>query len=170
MIRSIIVAVASNGMIGKDNRLVWRLPDDMKFFKETTMGHHVLMGRKNYESIPTSFRPFSGRTNIVISRNKELTLEAEVHIFDSLESGLDFAEQRGEEECFIIGGGQIYKESLEKDLVDKMYISEIDHAFDGDVFFPEFSREDWVEIERAHHPKDERHAHAFDYVTYVKKK
>ena len=170
MIRSIIVAVASNGMIGRDNRLVWRLPDDMKFFKETTMGHHVLMGRKNYESIPPRFRPFSGRTNVVISRNAALKLEEEVNVFQSINEGLSFAESRGEEECFIIGGGQIYKEALAQDLVDKMYITEINYSFDGDVFFPEVNKADWAEVERLHHPADQKHAHSFDFVTYVKKK
>lgn len=169
MIKSIIVAVAENGVIGKDNRLIWRLPDDMKFFKETTMGHHVVMGRKNYDSIPPSFRPFKGRTNVVLTRQTSFSEEG-VYVFHELEAGLAFCKNRGEEETFIIGGGEIYRQSLEKGLVDKMYLTEINQSFKGDVYFPSFSKKEWEEVERRHHPKDERHAYAFDYVTYVKKK
>lgn len=168
MIKSIIVAVAQNGAIGKNNRLIWRLPNDMKFFKETTMGHHVIMGRKNFDSIPEAFRPFEGRTNIVISRNTKLQIEG-VHVFESLIEGIQFSKKQGETECFIIGGGQIYHEALLHNLVDKMYITEVHHAFDGDVYFPEFDKNQWEETERIHHPSDEKHAHSFDFVTYVKK-
>jgi dihydrofolate reductase len=169
MITSIIVAVAKNGVIGKDNRLIWRLPDDMKFFKNTTMGHHVIMGRKNFESIPPTFRPFNGRTNIVVSRNIDLQIDS-VDVFNDLKQSIAFAEKNHEDECFIIGGGQIYNQALEEGLVDKMYITEINQSFDGDVFFPQFDKTIWQEVNRIHHEADEKHAFSFDYVTYVKKK
>jgi len=169
MITSLIVAIASNRVIGKDNRLIWRLPDDMKFFKDTTMGHHVIMGRKNFESIPPAFRPFKGRTNIVVSRNTDLVIDG-VEVFNDLKKSIEFAEKNNEEECFIIGGGQIYTQALKENFIDKMYITEVNQSFDGDVFFPEVDENVWKEVERIHHEIDEKHAFSFDYVTYVKKK
>ena len=116
---SLIAAVADNGVIGKDNDLVWSLPDDMSFFKASTRGRHVIMGRKNYESIPHKYRPLPGRTNIILSRDSEYDASP-AKLSPSLESALDTARNAGETNCFIIGGGQIYKIALELDVVDTM--------------------------------------------------
>ena len=108
---SIIVAAASNNAIGKDNDLLWHLPADMKHFKQLTSGHCILTGRKNFESIPEKFRPLPNRTNIIITRNKDLKVDT-CHVFTSIQEGIDFAKSTGEQELFIIGGGEIYKQAL----------------------------------------------------------
>lgn len=162
---SMIAAVAENRVIGKDNDLVWRLPDDMKFFMQKTTGHHVIMGRKNFESLPPKFSPLPNRTNIIITRQQNLHIEGTI-VVNSLEAAIEVAKENNEEEAFIIGGGEIYKLGLE--VADIMYISEIKHSFDGDAFFPEFDESQWKETERVNHPKDERHDYEFDFVTYEK--
>ncbi len=162
-----IAAIGRNYVIGKDNDLVWNLPDDMKFFMNTTSGHHVIMGRKNYESIPPKYRPLPGRTNIIITRQKDYQAEGASVVHD-LESALDIARENGESEAFIIGGGEIYRMALSH--ADTLYLTEIQDSFDGDTYFPEFDKDNWDEVARVHHRKDDRHAHAFDFVTYSRKK
>lgn len=160
MIVSLIAAVAENGVIGGDNDLVWHLPDDMKFFKETTRGHHVIMGRKNFESIPHKFRPLPGRPNIILTRQKNYQHEG-VNICHDIREAIQMAEDAGEEEAFIIGGGMIYELALKEDLVDIMYLTEVHKAYEGDTFFPKFDQSLWSSEEIMHHPKDERHEVAF---------
>jgi dihydrofolate reductase len=163
---SLIVAVAENGVIGKDNDLIWHLPKDMQFFKETTTGHHVIMGRKNFESIPHKYRPLPNRTNIVITRQSDYTAEGCV-VVNSVEEALKVAKSNGENEAFIIGGGQIYRIALEKDLVDKIYITKVHHSFDGDTFLPELSNK-WREESKIINKADEKHAYDFDFITLEK--
>ena len=163
---SLIVAVAENGGIGKDNDLIWHLPKDMRFFKETTMGHHVIMGRKNFESIPERFRPLTNRTNVVISRQSDYQAEGSL-VLNSLEAALKVAQENGDSEPFIIGGGQIYKLALAGNLVDKVYLTKVHHSFEGDTFFPELSAE-WKEIARVDHQSDEKNAYNFSFITYTK--
>jgi len=163
---SLIVAVANNGVIGKDNDLIWHLPKDMGFFKETTLGHHVIMGRKNFESIPERFRPLPNRTNVIITRNSDYKAEGCV-VVNSVEQALEVAKQNGDKEPFIIGGGQIYKLALEANLVDKIYLTKVHHAYDGDTFFPELGN-DWKEVERIDCKADEKHAHAYSFLTFEK--
>lgn len=163
MIISMIAAVAANGVIGKNNDLVWNLPDDMKFFMQKTSGHHVIMGRKNYESIPEKYRPLPNRTNIIITR-QEAYQASNCIIVNSLEKALHVAKENGEQEAFIIGGGEIYKMGMDE--ADILYITEIDANFDGDTYFPEFNKWDWEEVQRTHHEEDDRHDHTFDFVTY----
>jgi dihydrofolate reductase len=110
MIISMIAAVATNRVIGKDNDLVWRLPDDMKYFMETTQNHFVIMGRKNYESIPHKYRPLPNRVNIIITRQKDYKA-SDCIITNTIEEALDYARDQAQEEVFVIGGGQIYKQS-----------------------------------------------------------
>ena len=124
MIVSLIVAVSENGVIGRDNDLIWHLPNDMKFFKETTKGHHVIMGRKNFESIPHKFRPLPDRVNIIVSRQPDYQAEGCI-VVDSIEASLEIAKQNNDEEPFIIGGGQIYKLALESDIVERIYLTKI---------------------------------------------
>ena len=166
MIRSLIVAVADNQVIGKDNDLIWRLPDDMKFFKNKTSGHHIITGRKNYLSIPKKFSPLPNRVNIVLTRQKDFE-EADCIIKHSLEDAIAFAEQHNEEELFIIGGGQIYKESLEKNLIDRMYITHVHESFEGDTFFPEINS-NWKRVWEEKHSKDEKHPYNFTFALYEK--
>ena len=160
---SLIVAVAENGVIGKDNDLIWHLPKDMRFFKETTMGHHVIMGRKNFESIPHKYRPLPDRTNIVITRQSEYKAEGCI-VVDSVEAALEIAKNNGDIEPFIIGGGQIYKIALEENLVDKIYLTKVHHSFEGDTFFPELSS-DWKETNKIEIKADEKHKYNYDFIT-----
>ncbi len=143
MIRSIIVAVDENYGIGKENQLLWHMPADMRYFRETTSGHCIITGRKNYESIPKKFRPLEDRTNIIVTRNKAYKAEQGVKVVNSIEKSLEFAKRSGEEEVFIIGGGQIYKQCLERDLVDKMYVTHVAALFDADTFFPKIVPDKW---------------------------
>ena len=165
MTTTIIAAIAENMVIGKDNDLIWDLPDDMQFFKDKTKGKTVIMGRKNYESIPPKYRPLPNRRNIVITR-KTAYEAPNCELVNSIEQALDLA--RNEDEVFIIGGGQIYKLALEKQLVDKMYLTEIDASFDGDAFFPEFDKTEWNEQVIAFHDKDERHDSSFTFKEFRK--
>ena len=166
MIISMIAAVATNRVIGKDNDLVWRLPDDMKYFMETTKDHYVIMGRKNYESIPHKFRPLPNRVNIIITKQKDYKAP-DCIITNTIEEALDYARDQAQEEVFVIGGGQIYKQSLQ--LAHKLYITEVKEHFEGDTYFPDFDHREWNEISRKHHYKDEKHQHEFDFVIYTRK-
>ena len=163
---SLIVAASENGVIGKDNDLIWHLPKDMHFFKDTTMGHHVIMGRKNFESIPHKFRPLPNRTNVVITRKTDYKADSCI-VVNSAEEALQIAKQNGEEEAFIIGGGQIYKLALEANLVDKIYLTKVHHSFEGDTFFPALNK-DWKEISRIQNQADEKHLYNFDFITLEK--
>lgn len=165
---SLIAAVAQNNVIGKDNDLIWYLPRDLQFFKKTTQDHVVIMGRKNYLSIPEKFRPLPNRTNVVVTRQKDYHAEG-CHVVHSIEEGLALAKSLGDEEPFIIGGGQIYKSSLESGLIDKMYITWVHQDYEGDTFFPEFDAAKWTEVERMKNPADDRHEAAYDFTTYVRK-
>ena len=167
MITSLIVAVAENNVIGKDNDLIWRLPKDMKFFKETTLNHHIITGRKNYISIPKKFRPLPDRINIVLTRQPNFKEEGCI-VANSLEDAIIFAKNYNETELFIIGGGQIYKEALAKNLIDRMYITHVHEAFDGDTFFPAIDAEKWKKVSEVENTTDEKHAHSFTFTVYEK--
>ena len=160
---SLIVAVAENGVIGKDNDLIWHLPKDMQFFKEITIGHHVIMGRKNFESIPHKYRPLPNRTNIIITRQSEYKAEGCI-VVNSVETALEIAKNNGDIEPFIIGGGQIYRIAIEKNLVDKIYLTKIHHSFKGDTFFPELSS-DWRETNKIENKADDKHKYNYDFIT-----
>jgi len=165
---SLIVAVSENGVIGKDNNLIWHLPNDMLSFKKITTGHHVIMGRKNFESIPEKFRPLPNRTNIIITRQPDYIAEGCV-VVNSLEESLKVAKRNGENEAFIIGGGQIYKLAIDAILVDKIYLTKIHHSFDGDSFFPKINS-DWKEINKIENKADEKHRYSYDFITLEKNK
>lgn len=165
---ALIVAIDKARGIGKNNDLMWHLPDDMKFFKDTTQGQIVVMGRKNYDSIPDKFRPLSGRRNVVLTRNKEFTAE-DCDVFNSLDECLEFYKNESERIVFIIGGGEIYRLALESGVVDTMYITHIDHEYGADTFFPVFNANDWNAEVIGEHPIDERHDARFTFVKYTKK-
>ena len=162
---SIIVAVAENGAIGKNNRLLWRLSDDLKQFKALTSGHAIIMGRKTYESIG---KPLPNRTNIVITRHGKIFDDESVLIADSIEKAIEIAKEvKGEEEIFIIGGGNIYEQSLE--ITDKIYLTEVKVIIDGDTFFPKLNENEWKEVSRKSYQKNEKNDHDFDIVELMRK-
>jgi len=163
---SLIAALTKNRVIGKNNDLPWHLPDDMKYFMNTTKAHHVIMGRKNYESIPEKFRPLPNRTNIVITRQNNFHAPT-CSVVNTLEEGIAIARAAGEKELFIIGGSEIY--ALGMRWADQLYLTEIDATLDGDTYFPSFDKSEWSEQSRTHHEADARHAYAFDFVVYKKK-
>ncbi|MEJ2086187.1 MAG: dihydrofolate reductase [Acidobacteriota bacterium] len=142
---SIIAAIASNGVIGRGNDLPWHLSEDLKRFKRLTMGHHLIMGRKTFESIG---RPLPGRFMIVISR-QERPLPEGVQLADSLEAAVGMASDQGEDEAFVAGGAEIYALALPK--ADRLYLTRIEAAFDGDTWFPEMDPGDWSKLEEEHH-------------------
>ncbi len=162
---SIIVAVANNNVIGKDNTLIWHLPADMKFFKEKTSGHCIITGRKNYESIPEKFRPLPNRTNIVITRQKNYEAPGAI-VVGSIEEAIEKAKQTTDNEIFIIGGAEIYKQALP--YVDKIYFTKIYHEFNGDVFFPKIETSEWKETSRTKGLIDEKNKYEHDFITFEK--
>ena len=162
---SLIAALSKNRVIGKEQNLPWRLPDDMKYFMETTKGHHVLMGRKNYDSIPVKYRPLSGRENIILTRQSNYTA-AGCHVVNTLEDGIELAKKAAETELFIIGGAEIYNLALPH--ADQLYMTEISTEIEGDVFMPEIKYSDWSEVSRKYHAIDDKHKYPFDFVIYKK--
>lgn len=163
MIISLIAALSKNRVIGKNNDLPWHLPDDMKYFMQTTKGHHVIMGRKNYESLPEKFRPLPNRVNIVVTHQRNFQAP-QCQVVHSLEDALNHARKNGEQEVFIIGGAAIYQAAMPE--TQRMYLTEIEATLEGDTYFPEIRKSEWKEISRQHHAADERHAYAFDIVVY----
>lgn len=162
---SIIVAVAQNNVIGKDNDLIWHLPADMKFFKEKTNGHCIITGRKNYESIPEKFRPLPNRTNIVITRQANYQAPGAI-VVDSIEKAIEEAKATNDPEIFIIGGAEIYKQCLR--YANRIYLTQIHHSFEGDAFFPELNSNEWKETQRIKGPLDEKNIHPHDYIIFEK--
>lgn len=162
---SAIAAVSKNGVIGRNNDLPWKLPDDMRFFMETTKGHHVVMGRKNYDSLKGKFKPLPERTNVIITRQKDFKAPG-CFVVHEISESLEIARKNGEQECFIIGGAEIY--ALAMPFTNRLYLTEIDAIVEGDTFFPSVDRSEWKETARKHHAADDRHAFAFDFVTYDK--
>lgn len=165
MIISLIAALSTNKVIGKNNGLPWHLPDDMKYFMQTTKGHCVIMGRKNYDSIPEKFRPLPNRTNMVVTRQKDF--KAPCQVLHSVQEGIELARTMNESELFIIGGADIY--ALGMPFAERLYLTEIRADIPGDTFFPEFNPAEWNEVSRRHHPADDRHSFAFDFVLYERK-
>ena len=163
MVNSLIAARSQNRVIGKNNDLPWHLPDDMKYFMQTTKGHHVIMGRKNYESLPEKFRPLPNRNNIVVTRQQNFLAPA-CTVVHSLEAGLELAATNKEPEVFIIGGAEIYHQGFA--YAARLYLTEIQAHIEGDTFFPEFNKSQWKEVSRKHHLADERHKFPFDFVVF----
>ncbi len=161
---SIIAAISKNNVLGKENKLLWHLPKDFKFFKENTLGHPIIMGRKTFESLP---KALPGRTNIIITGDRNYEKDGAV-VTHSLEDAIKVGLSENKE-VFICGGGQIYKEALEKNLVDKIYLTEIDVETEGDAFFPTFDKPSWEISKKECHTKDEKHDFDFCFVEYLKK-
>ena len=165
---SIIAAVSINNVIGKENDLIWHFPRDMNFFKDKTLGHHVIMGRKNFESIPHKYSPLPNRSNVVITKQANYIAEGCI-IVNSIEESLEVARKNGDKEPFIIGGGQIYKIALDRNLIDKIYLTKVHYSFAGDTFFYELSKE-WKETERIDCKADEKHDYDYSFLTFEKNK
>lgn len=153
---SIIVAADENNVIGKDNDLIWHLPDDLKFFKKRTTGHTVVMGRKTYESIG---KPLPNRRFVIITRNKNYKVEG-CEVVHSLEDALNLCPP--EDESFVIGGDQIYRLALPH--VDRIYLTRVHHQYDGDRYFPELGS-NWKEFESEFHHADDKHEVSFTFKT-----
>jgi dihydrofolate reductase len=159
MILSAIVAAAEDNAIGIQNALPWRLPEDLKFFKRTTMGKPVLMGRKTFESLG---KPLPGRTNIVISGRQDLTLPDGVLLYNTLDEGIERMQQEDSDEGFIIGGGKVFEETMP--IMDRLYITRVHATFpEADVFFPDIDHSHWKLVWEEKHEADEQHKYAFTF-------
>ncbi|MEO3406542.1 dihydrofolate reductase [Mucilaginibacter sp. CAU 1740] len=156
MILSIIVAIAKNHAIGKDNKLLWHLPNDLKHFKDTTSGHTVIMGRKTFDSVG---KPLPKRRNIVITR-QAISIEG-CEVVDSLEAAVALC--KAEDEVFIVGGAEIYRQAIP--LTDRIYLTIIDHEFEGDTFFPELNPDEWQETKHEDFEPDEKNKYKYKFIT-----
>ena len=160
---TIIAAIAKNNALGKDNDLIWHLPADLKRFKKVTSGHHILMGRNTFESIG---KPLPNRTTIIITRNKNYFKEGCL-IANSIEEAITLVENG--DDIFIIGGAQVYKETMQKGLADKLDITLVDEEFEADVFFPEIDLNIWEETTREDFKADEKNKFDFSFLSFKKK-
>jgi dihydrofolate reductase len=156
MIVSDVVAISENHIIGKDNKLLWYLPNDLRHFKEITSGHTIIMGRKTFESVG---KPLPKRRNIIITR-QDITIEG-CEVVNSIEAALALC--AGEEEVFIVGGAEIYKLSLH--LTNRIYLTIVHKQFDGDSFFPEINKREWKEVSREDHQPDEKNSLPYSFIT-----
>tara|TARA_R110002072_G_scaffold266303_1_gene425178 strand:+ start:23289 stop:23795 length:507 start_codon:yes stop_codon:yes gene_type:complete len=164
----LIVAMDKSRGIGKNNDLMWHLPADMKFFKETTSGHIVVMGRKNFESIPEKYRPLANRENLILTRNTSYSAEDCV-IINNLKECQNLFSKNEERTLFIIGGGEVYRLAMDADIVDEMIITHVNENYDAATFFPAFELCDWNVETLQTQEKDDRHAASFSVVKYTKK-
>jgi len=162
MIISCIVAIAKNNVIGKDNDIPWYLPADLKYFKKVTSGHHILMGRKCYQSIG---KPLPNRTNVIITRDP-FFISSNCLVTHSIEEALNLAYANGEEEVFIIGGGMIYEQTAE--LWDRLYITEVDLEVDGEIYFPEIDLASWNLKSTEEHTPDEKNKFTYRFKVWDK--
>ena len=160
---SLLVAAAENNAIGKDNKLLWHLPKDLKFFKNTTWGMVVIMGRKTYEAVD---KPLPGRVNIVITTQPDWQRE-NAQVAKSLDDALQQAAATNCKEIFIIGGGEIYEQSM--GIADKIYITRVHATLDGDTFFPAIDKSKWALEENIDFEADDKHAYPFSFQQWVKR-
>ncbi len=158
---TIIAAIGENNELGKNNDLLWHLPKDFKRFKEITSGHYIIMGRKTFESFP---KPLPNRTHVIISRQKNYAPEGCI-VVDSLEKAIAICPQN--EDLFIIGGGEIYKQSI--NIVDRLDLTRVHENFDAEVFFPEIDLNIWKLNSQVFHNKDEKHKYDFSFLSFIKK-
>lgn len=160
---TIIAAISTNNALGKDNDLIWYLPADLKRFKKTTTGHHILMGRNTFESIG---KPLPNRTTIIITRNESYFKDGCL-IASSLEEAIELAKE--DEQIFIIGGAQVYKYAIENNIVDTLDITLVHHKFEADVFFPEIDLKIWEEVSREEFKADEKNKFDYSFLRFQKK-
>ena len=156
-----IAAVAENNALGKDNELVWHLPNDFKRFKELTSGHYIIMGRKTFESFP---KPLPNRTHVVITRQQNYQPDGCI-VVNSIENAIKACPEN--ETIYIIGGGEIYNQALA--FSDTIEITKVHGEFEADAFFPEIKAEEWELVQSDFNAKDEKHLYDYTYQTFVKK-
>ena len=156
-----IAAVAENNALGKNNELVWHLPNDFKRFRELTTGHHIIMGRKTFESFP---KPLPNRTHIVITRQENYNPEGCI-VVNSIEKAIAICPEN--EDSYIIGGGEIYNLGLQ--YADIIEITKVHHTFEADAFFPKINESDWLLVESEENFKDEKHLFDYTYETYIRR-
>jgi len=167
MIISLIAAASTNNVIGKDNKLLWHLPNDMKFFRNTTWGLPVVMGRKTYDAL--AGEPLPGRFNFVITRNGEWDPHNDkVKVVSSLESAIEGARETDCKETFVIGGGEIYEQSMS--IANKIYLTRVHTVVEGDAFFPVIDESVWQLTSNLDFPVDEKHAYAYSFQVWERKK
>ena len=159
---TIIVAVAENNAIGKDNQLLWHLSDDLKRFKSLTSGHHIIMGRKTFESFP---KPLPNRTHVVITKQEDYKVPHGIIVVNSLKNALDIAKE--DDQSFIIGGGEIYNQSLK--VANKIELTRVHHNFEADTFFPKIDNSIWKETSNVYHKKDDKNEFDYSFITYIRK-
>jgi len=159
---SLIVAVGKNNEIGKNNELLWHLPNDLKYFKQITLGLPIVMGRKTFESIG---RPLPGRVNVIVTRNSNFKPEGCI-VVDSIQNAMKAT--MSAQNVMIIGGADIYSQTLP--IADRIYLTEVDAELEADKFFPSIDQNLWEEISRKHNPKDEKNEYNFDFVVLKRKK
>ena len=164
MIVSLIVAAGTNNAIGKDNQLLWHLPKDLQFFKQTTWAMPVVMGRKTFESL--GGKPLNGRVNMIITRQKDWSHEGVV-VVHSLADALFFAKESDYKEVFIAGGGEIYAQAMSQ--ASKIYMTRVDAVIEGDTFFPEIDSSDFALSNEVSHAAHEKHAYGFSFQTWLRK-
>ena len=165
---SLILARSKNGVIGKNNQLPWNtLPADMQFFAQTTMGHCILTGRKTYQSIPLPYRPLKNRTNIILTRNLQFKEKGCVIVHHLAES-IQFAKAQGEEELMIIGGAEIFQMALTQNIVDQIYVTQLDENLEGDVFFQMPDAKLWEIKLLFRQEKDAKHFYGFSVFLWKK--
>lgn len=162
MIISLLVAMARNRVIGRDNALPWHLPEDLQFFKRISMGKPILMGRNTYESIG---KPLPGRDNIIITRNPDYEVDG-AHVVNSVEDALALSAQLAapdlDAEIMVIGGAQIFEQTLP--IAHRIYLTQINADIEGDVYFPEFPREQWIEVARENRPATEKNPWTWSFL------
>jgi dihydrofolate reductase len=156
-----IAAAAENNALGKDNGLVWHLPDDFKRFKNLTSGHPIIMGRKTFESFQ---KPLPNRLHIIITRQKNYQAEGCL-VVSNLENAIALTDKN--QDAFVIGGGEIYQQALS--FTDKIELTRVHDSFEADTFFPEIDEKEWQLIQEEYHPKDEKHKIDFTYQTFTRK-
>jgi len=155
---TLIAAVARGRVLGLEGEIPWRLPADLRRFKQRTMGHHLVLGRRTWESIG---RALPGRTMVVVTRRPDYPVPEGVHVARSLEAALKRAQTAGETEVFVGGGGEIYRQALPR--ADRLDLTEVDLEVAGDTFFPEIDEDEWREVSREEHPADDRHPHPYRF-------
>ena len=158
---TLIAAAAENNALGKNNDLIWHLPDDFKRFKAITSGHYIIMGRKTFESFP---KPLPNRTHVIVTRQKNYNPENCI-VVNSLEKAIEICPK--DEDVFVIGGGEIYQQSIA--IADKIELTRVHSTFEADTFFPEIDTTIWELVQEEFHPKDEKHLFDFSFQTYLKK-
>lgn len=157
-----IAAASENNVLGKNNDLIWHLPDDFKRFKQITTGNYIIMGRKTFESFP---KPLPNRTHIIITRQKNYSAPEGCIVVNSIENAILSCPK--DQPIYIVGGAEIYKQSLP--LTDKIELTRVHTHSDGDAFYPEINEQQWKITHQEFHPKDEKHAFDFTFVSYIKR-